>query len=161
MDQNKQAETEETTEVIAQKPEKKIYIKRFDSYSRILHLMVVTSFLTLALTGMVIKFSGVGIFQTVSKILGGYEVTGFLHRVAAIVTFAYFFLHIFYIVKKWFVDRKGFKYMMSGENSMLPRKQDLTDFIATIKWFLGLGNRPQYGRWTYWKSSTTSQYSGV
>ena len=30
-------------------------------------------------------------------------------------------------------------------------KQDVKDFIATVKWFLGLGKRPQYGRWTYWE----------
>ena len=30
-------------------------------------------------------------------------------------------------------------------------KSDITDFIATVKWFLGFGPRPEYGRWTYWE----------
>jgi cytochrome b subunit of formate dehydrogenase len=30
-------------------------------------------------------------------------------------------------------------------------KQDLRDFGATIKWFVGKGPKPQYGRWTYWE----------
>ncbi len=34
---------------------------------------------------------------------------------------------------------------------MLPTKKDLSDFVGSIKWFLGLGRRPQYGRWTYWE----------
>jgi cytochrome b subunit of formate dehydrogenase len=29
--------------------------------------------------------------------------------------------------------------------------QDLRDFGATIKWFIGRGPKPNYGRWTYWE----------
>jgi cytochrome b subunit of formate dehydrogenase len=29
--------------------------------------------------------------------------------------------------------------------------QDVKDFGATLKWFFGLGARPNYGRWTYWE----------
>jgi cytochrome b subunit of formate dehydrogenase len=29
--------------------------------------------------------------------------------------------------------------------------QDVKDFGATIKWFVGLGPKPDYGRWTYWE----------
>jgi cytochrome b subunit of formate dehydrogenase len=34
---------------------------------------------------------------------------------------------------------------------MVPNRRDLTEFIATLKWFVGLGKRPAYGRWTYWE----------
>jgi len=34
---------------------------------------------------------------------------------------------------------------------MLPTKKDLDDLIGSIKWFLGKGERPQYGRYTYWE----------
>jgi cytochrome b subunit of formate dehydrogenase len=30
-------------------------------------------------------------------------------------------------------------------------KQDIKDFTASIKWFIGKGERPKYGRWTYWE----------
>ena len=30
-------------------------------------------------------------------------------------------------------------------------KQDLLDFWASMKWFVGAGKRPQYGKWTYWE----------
>jgi hypothetical protein len=30
-------------------------------------------------------------------------------------------------------------------------KKDLHDFLDALKWFLGKGPRPQYGRWTYWE----------
>ena len=34
---------------------------------------------------------------------------------------------------------------------MMFNKNDLNDFIASIKWFVGKGERPEYGRWTYWE----------
>ena len=38
-----------------------------------------------------------------------------------------------------------------GENSLMFNLQDIKDFWATIKWFLGKGPKPEYGRWTYWE----------
>lgn len=129
----------------------KKYIERFDSYSRFLHLMVIISFLSLALTGMTIKFSGVGVFQYLSRILGGYVVTGFIHRTAAFITFLYFALHLGYLIYKRKTGKRSVRYLLSGENSLVPNKQDVIEFGQTIKWFLGMGPRPRYGRWTYWE----------
>jgi cytochrome b subunit of formate dehydrogenase len=125
--------------------------ERFDSFSRFLHLLVITSFLTLALTGMTIKFADVGIFQFISRLMGGYEVTGFVHRLAAIVTFAYFGLHVGYLVRKRKRRRLSLKRLLTGERTLMFRLQDFKEFIATYKWFVGLGPRPSYGRWTYWE----------
>lgn len=33
----------------------------------------------------------------------------------------------------------------------MPRKQDVKEFFQTVKWFLHMGPRPEYGRWTYWE----------
>ena len=33
----------------------------------------------------------------------------------------------------------------------MPNGQDIKDFVATIKWFVGKGPKPEYGRWTYWE----------
>lgn len=127
------------------------YYERFDAYSRFLHVLVIISFISLAFTGMVIKFSGIGVFQTISDLLGGYQVTGFIHRFAAIITFIYFFLHIYYLVRKKKRRQTPFSSFFKGENSLVPNKKDLEEFIQTMKWFLGKGPRPQYGRWTYWE----------
>jgi len=34
---------------------------------------------------------------------------------------------------------------------MLPSKTDLRELIGSLKWFVGAGPRPEYGRWTYWE----------
>ena len=113
--------------------DKKTYIERFDAYSRFLHVLVIISFLSLATTGMVIKFSGSGAFQFISKLLGGYAVTGFIHRTAAIITFIYFALHITYLFKKKSNRKVTFKTLLSGENSLIPNKRDLIELIQTFK----------------------------
>lgn len=127
------------------------YYERFDAYSRFLHVLVITSFISLAITGMIIKFSGIGIFQTISDIMGGYAVTGFIHRVAAVVTFIYFGLHIGYLIRKVRMKKAKFTSLLKGDNSLVPNKKDFTELVATMKWFLGKGHRPEYGRWTYWE----------
>ncbi len=130
---------------------RRVYFQRFDPFSRFLHLLVILSFLSLAITGMTIKFSGVGVFQGLSRLLGGYEVTGYVHRVAAIITFAYFFLHLGYLIRKKRKQKIPLKNMLSGEHSLLPGKQDFIEFCQNLKWFLGIGPRPEYGKWTYWE----------
>ena len=130
---------------------KDLNYERFDSVSRFTHVLIIVSFLSLAITGMIIKFSGVYAFQVLSKFLGGYEVTGFIHRAAAIVTFIYFALHITYLFRKKKHLKITFKDMIFGKYSLVPRKIDAIQFWQTIKWFLGLGPRPEYGRWTYWE----------
>jgi cytochrome b subunit of formate dehydrogenase len=127
------------------------YYQRFDPFSRFLHLLVILSFLTLAVTGMTIKFSDVAIFQTVSRLMGGTAVSTFAHRVAAVVTFAYFFMHLAYLMRKMLRRKWSLRQLFTGEDTLMFRKHDLVEFLATIRWFLGMGKRPQYGRWTYWE----------
>lgn len=129
----------------------KFYYERFDAFSRFLHILVIISFLSLAITGMIIKFSDSDVFKLLSDILGGYEVTGSIHRFAAVITFLYFFLHLGYLLRKRKNRKISFKEMLTGESSLVPNKKDWHEFIATMKWFLGKGTRPVYGRWTYWE----------
>ena len=41
--------------------------------------------------------------------------------------------------------------MLFGPDTMLPTRRDLHEFVRSVKWFLGMGDRPQFGRWTYWE----------
>lgn len=141
----------QTTTVPSAMSGQKIHIQRFDGFSRFLHVLVILSFLSLAITGMTIKFSGVGVFQSMSQFLGGYEVTGHIHRVAAFITFVYFFLHIVYLIYKKRARKMPWSRMFRGEDTLLPRKQDFVEFWQSMKWFLGVGPRPEYGHWTYWE----------
>jgi len=125
--------------------------RRFKPLPRRLHIMVIVSFIGLAVTGMTLKFSYLSWAQWLSHVLGGFESTGYIHRVCAVITFAYFFIHIWDVFRqKRESGRSWFKFL-TGPNSMLPRWKDWEDLKGTFKWFIGMGPRPAYGRWTYWE----------
>jgi cytochrome b subunit of formate dehydrogenase len=131
--------------------EGRYYIQRFTLAQRITHLFVIISFLSLALTGMMLKFSSMPWAGFLANLLGGVAVAGKIHRLAAIMTFGYFFYHLFTLIKEKSQHRKTWREFIFDAKSLWFNKQDVKDFVATIKWFLGKGERPAYGRWTYWE----------
>ena len=126
-------------------------IRRFSRRQRQLHILVIISFLGLAVTGMTLKFSYLEWAHWISRLLGGYESAGFIHRVCAAITFFYFGAHIYDVIQRKRKERKTWKEYLLGPDTMLPTRDDVRDFVATFKWFIGLGPRPRYGRWTYWE----------
>ncbi|MCF8405771.1 MAG: cytochrome c3 family protein [Bacteroidales bacterium] len=129
----------------------KYHIQRFTRSQRLTHIFVILSFLMLALTGMMLKFAGMPWANWLSKILGGVNVAGNIHRFAAIITFGYFIFHLGSLIRLKIKRHIPFKRFVFGPNSLMFSMQDLRDFWGTIKWFVGLGPRPNYGRWTYWE----------
>jgi cytochrome b subunit of formate dehydrogenase len=125
--------------------------RRFNRLSRSLHIMVIVSFLTLAVTGMTLKFSYLGWAQWLAHALGGFQSAGTLHRMGAILTFFYFSRHIIDLVHRRGQSGKSWKDFIFGPDGMFPNKRDGVEFVQTIKWFVGKGERPRYGRWTYWE----------
>jgi len=112
---------------------------------------VIVSFFGLALTGMTLKFSYTGWARALAKLLGGFEPAGRIHRACALITFAYFALHVWDLLKRKRKEAGGLKRLILGPESMLPNKTDLKEIGGSFKWFFGKGPRPQYGRWTYWE----------
>ncbi len=125
--------------------------QRFKPHHRRLHVLVIISFLGLALTGMTLKFSYLGWAQWLSDALGGFETAGYVHRVCAVVTFFYFFAHLYHLARDKRKERRTWKEVLFGPDSMVANKNDLREAKATFKWFIGVGPRPAYGRWTYWE----------
>ncbi|MGA7646100.1 MAG: hypothetical protein WBW01_06290 [Terriglobales bacterium] len=67
---------------------------RFTRLQRILHICMIVSFLSLATTGLTLKFSYTRWAAIVSHLLGGFESAGNIHRSAAIVMFGVFITHL-------------------------------------------------------------------
>jgi len=128
----------------------KVYC-RFDRWQRLQHLLLLLSFFLLALTGMALKFSYMGWAQGVSKALGGFEAMGLLHRLGAITLFAAFIFHLWDIRRRKRLSGESWLKTLGGPNSILFNKRDWPEFVQSMKWFFGLGPRPQYGRYTYWE----------
>jgi cytochrome b subunit of formate dehydrogenase len=137
---------------------------RFTPFQRFLHMLVVTSFLLLVITGMPLKFYYTGWAKVIFGLFGGAGVARSLHHFGAIVTFTYFVLHLSELFTSLWARRASIRNpatnrieirrilgAMFGPDSMVPSFQDLRDFIAHQKWFFGKGPRPQFDRWTYWE----------
>jgi len=124
---------------------------RFPPLYRALHACMIMSFITLALTGMSLKFSYTGWAFRLSRLLGGFETAGYVHRFAALVMFGTVIVHIVGLVNQKRANGQTWLQILSGPNTMLPTERDLLEFAGTIKWFLGRGPRPEYGRWSYWE----------
>ena len=124
---------------------------RFSRLNRALHIFLIISFLTLALTGLTLKFSYTGWAVLLSHLLGGFESAGSLHRFAAVIMFAVFFIHVIDVLRMKKRDGRTWKSMIFSPDSMMFNGKDLSDFIGSVKWFVGRGPRPRFGRWTYWE----------
>lgn len=124
---------------------------RFTTSYRIFHACMIVSFITLALTGMSLKFSYTGWAARLSRILGGFETAGYVHRFAAMVMFGVVIAHVTGLVRMKRSTGQTWKDIILGPNTMIPNERDAQELVGTLKWFVGKGPRPEYGRWSYWE----------
>lgn len=136
---------------------------RFRPVDRFVHFLVIVSFFLLVITGMPIKFYDAAWAKVFFSIIGGPVVAASVHRFAAVITLSYFILHIgsmvrllrrnraLYLDDNGKVSTRRMLRVMFGPDSPLPRWQDVKDIIANMKWFLGMGPRPKFDRFTYWE----------
>jgi len=137
-------------ELARKKSNGKVY-RRFNRLHRSMHITMMLSFFMLALTGMALKFSYMSWAQGVSIALGGFESMGFLHRIGAVVLFGVFFVHVFDVLRLKRQTKESWMQIITGPDSIIFNGRDLREFIQSIKWFFGTGERPNYGRYTYWE----------
>ena len=128
-----------------------IRIQRFSPIDKVLHVLMICSFLSLATTGMALKFSYTPFAKVIVAMLGGPESAGWLHRLAATTLIGIFIVHVIDLMFNKRKQFNSFKDMFLGSSTMLPTKKDWEDLKGSFKWFLGKGPRPEYGRWTYWE----------
>jgi len=123
------------------------YIRRFSKMNIRLHVIIVVTFLLLALTGLPLKFHDTGWAQTLMSLLGGVESSSAIHRAAALGTFGYALFHLGNLFFRWLVRRE--RGLFWGPNSMVPQPKDIVDIFANFRYFLYLGERPDADRWNY------------
>ncbi len=140
----------------------KVYV-RFRSVDRLCHSLLIVSFMLLVVTGMPLKFHSAPFAQFLFACFGGARAAGRLHRFGALLTLGYFVIHLLSLIgptrraRSQYIDAqgrfslKGFFAFATGPDSPIPNLQDLRDFIANVKWFVGRGPRPSFDRFTYWE----------
>ncbi|WP_029914972.1 cytochrome c3 family protein [Pelobacter seleniigenes] len=131
----------------------KIY-RRFSKVHIFLHLLVIVSFLLLSLTGIPLKFAEQQWAAVMMNFYGGAANAALLHRLGACITFVYFGAALFMSAKFLFYKLQypaDFFRRLFGPESLCPNLRDIQDVTNMVRWFLFLGPKPSFDRWTYWE----------
>ncbi len=126
------------------------YYRRFTPIERVLHALLMLTFVGCALSGLPLIFSDRPWAATLARILGGFEGAGLIHRICAFVMIVVFTSHVVMVFGRAFA-RGNVMGMLWGPDSMVPQPQDIIDIWRNFKWFIGRGPQPQFDRWTYWE----------
>lgn len=121
----------------------KLYI-RMTGNERLQHLVLLLSFLTLVLTGFMLKFPDSWWVKVIRDVVGnGFaDLRGLIHRVPGSVLIAAGVYHVFYMIFT-LRGRQFFK-------DMMPKIQDARDMVVALKYNLGLSTeRPKFPRFSY------------
>jgi len=125
------------------------YYTRFTPTQRLMHIVLVITFLGLAATGLPLRFSTAPWSIGFARLVGGFQAVLFYHKFCAIALTIDFMYHVFDIGYRVLVKKQWS--LLWGPNSMVPRLKDLQDFIGQLKWLVYLGPRPKFDRYTYWE----------
>jgi len=125
------------------------YIRRFSGVFIAMHIVIIITFLSLALTGLPLKFDTAPWAQTLMNLLGGVDSARVIHRIAAVGTFGYLAGHLIHLFIRAIVKQEGGLFW--GPHSMVPQWQDLKDMAANVRYFLYLGPPAEGDRWAYWE----------
>jgi cytochrome b subunit of formate dehydrogenase len=128
--------------------------RRFEAKHIALHLVVIVSFLTLAVTGLPLKFSDAPWGKALMHAIGGAHRAQVVHHGAAAVTLGYFIVALVMSGKFLLSNLHAGKTVLArllGPESLFPNRRDLSDMGAMFRWFVGRGPKPTFERWTYWE----------
>jgi cytochrome b subunit of formate dehydrogenase len=112
---------------------------RMSTNQRWQHLILLSSFIILVITGFALKFPN----SWIAELLGnGEKLRSITHRVAGVILIAAGVYHIFYLA----MTREGRRLI----RDVTPRPRDAFVAWATMRYYLGLGGeKPKFGRFNY------------
>jgi cytochrome b subunit of formate dehydrogenase len=114
-------------------------MKRMTVNQRWQHLVLLTSFIVLVITGFALKFPESWFADLLHM---SEHVRSIVHRIAGVALIAAGIYHMFYLV----AAREGRRLL----RDIAPRPKDLKDVIGTMLYYMGMSQtKPEYGRFTY------------
>jgi cytochrome b subunit of formate dehydrogenase len=126
------------------------YYRRFTPAERVLHAVLMLSFVGCALSGLPLIFADRPWAATLAGMLGGFEGAGRVHRTCAFIMIVIFVMHVVMVMGRAITGGRLMG-VLWGPDSMVPQPQDIIDIYRNFNWFIGVGPRPQFDRWTYWE----------
>lgn len=138
-----------TEEQVATVSGKGRYFTRFTRSQRYLHATLFSTFLGLAATGLPLRFSESIWARGLAKGVGGFGAILFFHKFCALVLTLAFLIHVKDLFTRAFLQHE--KGIFWGPTSMVANWKDVKDIFGHMRWFLGLGTKPQFERYAYWE----------
>jgi len=115
------------------------FMTRMTTNQRWQHLILLTSFIVLVVTGFALKFPNSWLAEVLAI---GEKLRSITHRVAGVVLIAAGIYHMFYLA----ATREGRRLIWD----FAPRPKDAFDALGTMRYYLGLSaERPKFGRFSY------------
>ena len=129
-------------------------VQRFTLNERIMHVLLILSFMTLVMTAFPLKYSTSPWAGTLIGLWGGAHSAGIFHRTAAAVLIA-LSLYVAWLSFRFLFPKgqgtAGWLQRLFGPDSLCPNWKDLKDMAAMFRWFFNRGEMPKFDRWTYWE----------
>ena len=143
------AETIEGVETEKLPAPRQRYFMRFTREQRILHALLFTTFLGLAATGMCLRFSDSVWARGIARAVGGFGAILAFHKFCAVALTIAFLIHIKEVFARGALNRENGVFW--GPTSMVANWKDVKDLLGHLRWFVGLGPKPQFDRYAYWE----------
>jgi len=122
-----------------------LYVQRFDIHQRAQHWLMLVGVILLGLTGWPLRGAGspeaIESSRKILALFGGPHGAALLHRIAAVMIIISGAYHILYLMLHGARRTLAF--------SMLPGPRDVTEIRDNIRYMLGFGDRPAYGKYSY------------
>jgi formate dehydrogenase subunit gamma len=123
-------------------------LPRYSAHIVIQHILIFTTFIALAATGIPLHYADLFWAPHVISFLGGIDTTQLIHRSAAFVMIGACLYHLLTIVVS--TIRKIIKKEFDIRRTQVPLPKDLFDLIHDVKYFLGLElYRPMMEKFMY------------
>jgi formate dehydrogenase subunit gamma len=118
------------------------YVQRFTRWQRLQHFTVMLLFILLCATGLPQRFFDSGWAHALLSLFGGVDRARWIHRACGLaftgLMGVHFAVEVFALVRG------------RGSLSLVPTRQDFTDAVTTIRYYLGLSDRQaQFDRFDY------------
>ncbi|HVN93407.1 MAG TPA: cytochrome b/b6 domain-containing protein [Terracidiphilus sp.] len=115
------------------------FMTRMTVNQRWQHLILLSSFIVLVITGFALKFPDTWFAHTLGM---GENLRGIIHRVAGVILICAGIYHVFYLA----AAREGRRLL----RDIAPRPKDAFDALGTMRYYLGLSPvKPKFGRFNY------------
>jgi cytochrome b subunit of formate dehydrogenase len=125
------------------------WVRRWPTIYVVYHAWLASSVLLLAATGLPLHYAEQRWASLLMNALGGPVAAGWVHRMAAVALASLYLVYFVHLCHRLVVRKE--RGLFSGPHTLLPRRKDLADLWGTVRWFLWLGPRPRFDRWTYWE----------